>query len=148
MGKAALRNLMAHKGRLALSVLAVVLSASAFVAGTLIFTDTLKASFDDLFAQTASDVVVSPPDTDGPSSDGSDGSSVVPATVPAAALETVRSTDGIAGRRRRRLRAVRHDHRLGRQAHRHRRRSRLRRQLGAGPAADRAHHGRGPCAGR
>ena len=42
MGKAALRNLMAHKGRLALSLLAVVLSAG-FVAGTLIFTDTLKA---------------------------------------------------------------------------------------------------------
>src|SRR4249919_419863 len=95
MGKAALRNLMAHKGRLALSLLAVVLSAG-FVAGTLIFTDTLKASFDSLFAQTASDVVVSPPDTNGPSSDGSDGSSVVPPTVPASALETVRSTDGIA----------------------------------------------------
>ena len=75
MGKASLRNLLAHKGRLALSLLAVVLSAG-FVAGTLIFTDTLKASFDDLFAGTASDVVVSPPDTDGPSSDGSDGSSV------------------------------------------------------------------------
>ena len=65
MGKASLRNLLAHKGRLALSLLAVVLSAG-FVAGTLIFTDTLQSSFDDLFAGTSSDVVVSPAETDAP----------------------------------------------------------------------------------
>ena len=95
MGKASLRNLLAHKGRLALSLLAVVLSAG-FVAGTLIFTDTLQSSFDDLFAGTSSDVVVSPAETDAPGSNGQDGSTVAPATVPAATLETVRGTDGIA----------------------------------------------------
>ncbi len=95
MGKASLRNLLAHKGRLVLSLLAVVLSAG-FVSGTLIFTDTLQKSFEDLFAQTASDVVVSPLDSDGPSSDGSDGSAVQTPTVPSSILATVQSTEGIA----------------------------------------------------
>ncbi|MGY1742798.1 MULTISPECIES: ABC transporter permease [unclassified Blastococcus] len=52
------RNLLAHKVRLALSGLAIVLGV-AFVAGTLIFTDTLSKTFNDLFRTTSADVNVS-----------------------------------------------------------------------------------------
>ncbi|MBL1117178.1 FtsX-like permease family protein [Streptomyces sp. 110] len=57
--KTSLRNFVAHKGRMALSAIAVLLSV-AFVCGTLVFTDTTNATFDKLFASTASDVTVSP----------------------------------------------------------------------------------------
>ncbi|OIK25249.1 ABC transporter permease [Streptomyces malaysiense] len=59
MLKATLRSFLAHKGRLALSALAVVLSV-AFVAGSLIFSDTVARTFDRLFASTAADVTVQP----------------------------------------------------------------------------------------
>ena len=57
--KVTLRNLNAHKVRLALTALAVMLGVS-FVAGTLIFTQTLQNTFDTLFAQIGkgTDVVV------------------------------------------------------------------------------------------
>ncbi|TKJ31384.1 ABC transporter permease [Blastococcus sp. CCUG 61487] len=51
------RNLLAHKLRLALSGLAIVLGV-AFVVGTLIFTDTLSKTFNDLFESTSADVNV------------------------------------------------------------------------------------------
>ena len=44
-----MRNLRAHKVRLALTVISVLLG-TAFVAGSFIFTDTLKQSFDTIFA--------------------------------------------------------------------------------------------------
>ncbi|MFI2205284.1 ABC transporter permease [Streptomyces sp. NPDC020192] len=59
MLKATLRSFLAHKGRLALSALAVILSV-AFVAGSLIFSDTVTRTFDRLFASTAADVTVQP----------------------------------------------------------------------------------------
>ncbi|WP_329323061.1 MULTISPECIES: ABC transporter permease [unclassified Streptomyces] len=59
MLKATLRSFLAHKGRLLLSALAVVLSV-AFVAGSLIFSDTVTRTFDRLFASTSADVAVSP----------------------------------------------------------------------------------------
>ncbi|MCW4354927.1 FtsX-like permease family protein [Hoyosella sp. YIM 151337] len=49
MRKVSTRNLLAHKLRLFLTVLAVVLG-TAFVAGSFVFTDTLKKTFDDIFA--------------------------------------------------------------------------------------------------
>ncbi|MEY9925691.1 putative ABC transport system permease protein [Catenulispora sp. GP43] len=58
MWKASRRNFFAHKGRLWLSLVAVVLSV-AFVTGTLMFTSTITTTFDRLFATTASDVAVS-----------------------------------------------------------------------------------------
>lgn len=62
--KASWRSFFAHKGRLWLSLIAVVLSV-AFVTGTLMFTDTITRTFDRLFASTASDVAVTPhPDKD------------------------------------------------------------------------------------
>ncbi|SNY80636.1 putative ABC transport system permease protein [Nocardia amikacinitolerans] len=61
MRKVALRNLAAHKVRLALTVLSVVLG-TAFIAGSFVFTDTLQRTFDGLFASQAKgvDVRVSP----------------------------------------------------------------------------------------
>jgi putative ABC transport system permease protein len=57
--RATLRSFFAHKGRLLLSALAVVLSV-AFVSGSLIFSDTVTRTFDRLFASTAADVTVEP----------------------------------------------------------------------------------------
>jgi putative ABC transport system permease protein len=55
--KVTLRNLVAHKVRLALTALAVILGVS-FVAGTLVFTDTMGRQFDDLFSDTGKSVAV------------------------------------------------------------------------------------------
>ncbi|GAA4408076.1 ABC transporter permease [Tsukamurella soli] len=57
----ALRNLLAHKGRLLMTVVSVVLGTS-FIAGSLVFTGTLSRAFDGLSANTAKgvDVRVSP----------------------------------------------------------------------------------------
>lgn len=61
MRKVALRNLAAHKVRLALTLLSVVLG-TAFIAGSFVFTDTLQRTFDGIFANEAMgvDVRVSP----------------------------------------------------------------------------------------
>ncbi|MFF9060081.1 ABC transporter permease [Streptomyces sp. NPDC014882] len=56
--RTSMRNFFAHKGRMALSAVAVLLSV-AFVCGTLVFTDTMNTTFDKLFAATSSDVTVS-----------------------------------------------------------------------------------------
>ncbi len=58
MLRAALRSLLQHKLRLSLTLLAVVVGV-AFVAGTYIFTDSLKRSFDALFTAPQPDVIVS-----------------------------------------------------------------------------------------
>ena len=59
MLRASLKSLLARKLRLLMSTTAVVLGV-AFVAGTLIFSDTLDRSFTALFASTVGDVVVRP----------------------------------------------------------------------------------------
>ncbi|MFI6206035.1 ABC transporter permease [Streptomyces sp. NPDC051041] len=93
MLRATLRSFLAHKGRLLLSALAVVLSV-AFVVGSLIFSDTLGRTFDRLFASTAADVTVSP-------REGLD--EAVPsgrtATLPAALAGRVAEVDGVAAAR-------------------------------------------------
>ena len=93
MLKATLRSLAAHKLRLVLSGLAVVLGV-AFVAGTLVFTDTLKKTFDDLFTQTTSDVVVEPKGND--LTEGGDVPTAAVATLPASLVPTVQGVDGVA----------------------------------------------------
>ncbi|MGW7445262.1 ABC transporter permease [Kitasatospora sp. NPDC054795] len=60
MLKVALRGIFAHKGRLAMSCLAVVLSV-AFVTGTMIFTGTINGALDDAAAASAPDVTVTAP---------------------------------------------------------------------------------------
>jgi putative ABC transport system permease protein len=57
MRKVSLRNLAAHKVRLALTVLSVVLG-TAFVTGSFVFTDTLGHTFHGLFANVAKGVDV------------------------------------------------------------------------------------------
>ena len=84
MLKASRRNFFAHKGRLSLSLIAVLLSV-AFVTGTLMFTSTITKTFDRLFATTASDVAVTP------KSDKDALPGAQEQTVPASVLDTVRS---------------------------------------------------------
>lgn len=59
MLRAALKSLLVRKLRLLMSTFAIVLGV-AFVAGTLVFSDTLSRSFTALFASTVGDVVVQP----------------------------------------------------------------------------------------
>ncbi|MEU3827920.1 ABC transporter permease [Streptomyces sp. NPDC029080] len=93
MLKATLRSFLAHKGRLALSALAVILSV-AFVAGSLIFSDTVARTFDRLFASTAADVTVQPKQ-----GLGSGRLSGTVQTLPAALRERVAKVDGVAAAR-------------------------------------------------
>ena len=83
MRKVSLRNLAAHKVRLILTVLSVVLG-TAFVAGSFVFTDTLQKTFDGIFDGTAQgvDVRVSPVEQ------GSSG-------VPIADVDAIRAVDGV-----------------------------------------------------
>ena len=63
MLRVTVKGLLAHKLRMALSALAVVLGV-AFVAGSLVFTDTLDRTFTELTRQTAPDVTVRPVQSD------------------------------------------------------------------------------------
>ena len=58
MFRATLKSLLAHKLRMGMSAFAIVLGV-AFVAGTFVFTDTIDASFKDLFERTSKGVDVS-----------------------------------------------------------------------------------------
>lgn len=90
MLKATLRSFLAHKGRLLLSALAVILSV-AFVAGSLIFSDTVSRTFDRLFASTSADVTVEPKE---------DLDEAVPSgqtpTIPAKLADRLAEVDGVA----------------------------------------------------
>ncbi|MFJ8655431.1 ABC transporter permease [Streptomyces rochei] len=88
--KTSLRNFFAHKGRMALSAVAVLLSV-AFVCGTLVFTDTMNTTFDKLFAVSSADVTVSPKDAEAED----DPQNGVPESLPASTLETIRSAEGV-----------------------------------------------------
>ncbi|MFG3590105.1 ABC transporter permease [Streptomyces sp. NPDC047990] len=88
--KTSMRNFFAHKGRMALSAVAVLLSV-AFVCGTLVFTDTMNTTFDKLFAATSSDVTVLPKaaKSDGTPQNGR------PESLPASALTRTAKADGV-----------------------------------------------------
>ncbi|MGW1913977.1 ABC transporter permease [Streptomyces sp. NPDC002076] len=90
--KTSLRNFFAHKGRMALSAIAVLLSV-AFVSGTLVFTDTMNTTFDKLFQATASDVTVS---AKGSSDTGETTSRTgKPPVMPASVVGAVRGVQGV-----------------------------------------------------
>jgi putative ABC transport system permease protein len=59
MLRATVKSLLARKLRLAMSAFAIVLGV-AFVAGSYVFTDTLDQTFEEIFAETTSDIVVRP----------------------------------------------------------------------------------------
>ncbi|MFD0278746.1 ABC transporter permease [Kitasatospora sp. NPDC127111] len=90
--KTSLRSFFAHKGRMALSLIAVVLSV-AFVSGTLVFSNTATSTFDRLFASTASDISVQPPKADLDDEDDEPHATVP--TVPAGTVEKVAATAGV-----------------------------------------------------
>jgi putative ABC transport system permease protein len=91
MLRATLKSLLARKLRLTLSTLAVVLSVM-FVSGSLVLTDTLGRTFDNLFANiyTYTDVQVSAK----PQIESRNGDSTEP--FPAATVEQVAKVDGVA----------------------------------------------------
>ncbi|MFF3174795.1 ABC transporter permease [Streptomyces sp. NPDC057900] len=88
--KTSMRNFFAHKGRMALSAVAVLLSV-AFVCGTLVFTDTMNTTFDKLFAATSADVTVSPKKAkaDDTPENGK------PESLPASVVARVEKADGV-----------------------------------------------------
>src|SRR5215204_1422865 len=87
---ATLRGLSAHKLRLALTALAVVLGV-AFVAGTYVLTDTINETFTDLFEQTTKGVDVAVRTKTTFNSQGNEQR----APMPAAVLDTVKRVDGV-----------------------------------------------------
>ncbi|MEU6993264.1 FtsX-like permease family protein [Streptomyces sp. NPDC046465] len=89
--KTSMRNFFAHKGRMALSAVAVVLSV-AFVCGTLVFSDTMSTTFDKLFAATSADVTVSPKSAEDA---GDTPRSGKPESLPASVVEQARKTKGV-----------------------------------------------------
>ncbi|GAA0271003.1 FtsX-like permease family protein [Actinomadura nitritigenes] len=91
MGKVTLRNLAAHKIRLVLTAVAVILGV-AFVAGTLIFTDSMNKQFDDLFSRVGKNVAV---DVRAKKALGGDGNGQAPQPVPASVLTALRGVDGV-----------------------------------------------------
>ena len=97
MLRATLRNITAHRLRLVLTALAIVLGVS-FVSGTFIFTDSLKKSFDTLFTQRGPDVVVEPTDLQpsGGGGGGGPGGASPERWLPGSTVATVAGIPGVA----------------------------------------------------
>ncbi|MFD9724685.1 ABC transporter permease [Streptomyces sp. NPDC059072] len=81
---------------MALSAVAVLLSV-AFVCGTLVFTDTMNATFAKLFATTGADVTVSGKraGADGADEGNENPANARPATIPADAVQKVAAIQGV-----------------------------------------------------
>ncbi|WP_405751731.1 FtsX-like permease family protein [Streptomyces sp. NBC_01411] len=89
MFRTALRNVLSHKARLLMTVLAVLLGV-AFVSGTLVFTDTLSHAFRNESAKNYSDVAVAVT-----SYSDSDNPKEAPG-VSTKTLDRIRGLDGVA----------------------------------------------------
>ncbi|HEX2047803.1 MAG TPA: FtsX-like permease family protein [Acidimicrobiales bacterium] len=92
MGRAIVKGLLAHKLRLSLTAMAVVLGVS-FVAGTFVLTDTISKTFDNLFTEISAGVDVSVRAASGFGEDS--GPETARDTVPATLLDTVRRVPGV-----------------------------------------------------
>jgi putative ABC transport system permease protein len=90
MFRTALRNVLAHKARLLMTVLAVMLGV-AFVSGTLVFTDTLGNAYRKQSAKSYDNVAVAVT-TYADQTDGQKNSN-----IDAKTLEKIRGLDGVAG---------------------------------------------------
>ena len=92
MFTATVRGMLAHKLRLVLTTASIALGV-AFLAGTLILTDTMQLAFDQLFGKVSSgtDAVVR---QEAPST-GVDGAEAGHPPIPESVLETVRGVDGV-----------------------------------------------------
>ncbi|WP_035849992.1 ABC transporter permease [Kitasatospora azatica] len=93
MIKASLRNFLAHKGRMALSTLAVLLGV-AFVSGTLVFSDTINTAFTSISSSTAADVTVKPKQAFTPEIEDRALSGEVP-TLPVSVVAKVAAVPGV-----------------------------------------------------
>lgn len=93
MFRTALRTVLAHKARLLMTVLAVMLGV-AFVSGTLVFTDTLGNAFNKQSAKSYKDVAVSVT-TYTSEEKGADGKKQEPGLSPKA-LDEIGAVDGVA----------------------------------------------------
>ena len=89
MLRASWKSLLARKLRLLMSAFAIVLGV-AFVAGSLVFTDTLGQAFTNIMAESVGDVVVRPA---GAVTDGTTSSAK---TLPASLVTDLAKTDGAA----------------------------------------------------
>ncbi len=94
MWRATLKSLLSHRLRLALSGLAIVLGV-AFVSGTMIFTDTLARTFDNLFNATAADVTVQPKTAFDVGLAGT-GASGATSTMPKSVIDRIATVEGVA----------------------------------------------------
>ena len=95
MWKVTFKGLLAHKVRLGLTALSIVLGV-AFVAGTYILTDTMGRAFDDLFATVNKGVAVEVSGVPKFESNGLGGEAAGTAErVPASLLGTIRAVDGV-----------------------------------------------------
>jgi putative ABC transport system permease protein len=93
MLRASLRNLFAHKVRLLLTGFSVVIGIG-FLAGTLVFTDTLKATFGDLVGRTSKNLsVVVRMHSDFSNTDI--GASADRALLPESLVDRVKKVDGV-----------------------------------------------------
>jgi putative ABC transport system permease protein len=90
MWNATLKGLLAHKLRLAATALAIVLGVS-FVAGTYVLTDTISATFDNLFKQVTKGIDVAVRTGATFSSQGME----VREPMPASVLDQVKAVDGV-----------------------------------------------------
>ncbi|MGW3656678.1 ABC transporter permease [Streptomyces sp. NPDC005151] len=88
MFRTALRNVLAHKARLLMTVLAVMLGV-AFVSGTLVFTDTLGNAFRNQSAKSYDDVAVAVTTHADQRDDKASG-------IDAATLKKIQGLDGVA----------------------------------------------------
>ncbi|MBT2390594.1 ABC transporter permease [Streptomyces sp. ISL-1] len=91
MFRTALRNVLAHKARLLMTVLAVMLGV-AFVSGTLVFTDTLGNAYRNQSAKSYDNVAVAVTTYPNPQSDGTKDAGIDTRT-----LDKIRGLDGVAG---------------------------------------------------
>jgi putative ABC transport system permease protein len=92
MFTATLRGMLVHKVRLALTVASIALGV-AFLAGTLVLTDTMHLAFDQLFGKVSagSDAVVRAE----AAFSQSDGTTTSRAPIPAGVLDKIRKVDGV-----------------------------------------------------
>jgi putative ABC transport system permease protein len=90
MRKVALRGLLSRKLRLGLTALAIALGVT-LIAGTYVFTDTINASFDRIFAETNknTDAAITP-------REGLNNDQGTLPTLPASLLQRIRSAPGVA----------------------------------------------------
>ena len=90
MWKATLKGLLAHKLRLALTALAIVLGVG-FVAGTYVLTDTINRTFNDLFKQTTKGIDVAVRAKASFSNEGNQQRTPMPASL----LDQVKAVPGV-----------------------------------------------------